>query len=98
MRSTRQWVGKATHVRQRLAHVDDVRAQVGFQNDVNALIAAVEDLETPRSKLPHGIEAMHELLPVHPLASPVIPRGQAQSALAQIARMRRSGRQRAKTA
>ncbi len=98
MRTTQQWVGKVTHVRQRLVHIDDVRAQVAFQNDVNLLLAAVDDLESTRPKLPHGIEATFELLPVQPLASPVSTRGRTRTALAQMARMRLAGRNRAKSA
>ena len=104
MRTTQQWVGKATHVRQRLAHVDDVRAQIAFQNDVNALIAAVEDLEATRTKLPHGIEAASEILPVRPLASPAVARAARTRAAPgsapapELARMREAGRSRARSA
>ncbi|HVR64744.1 MAG TPA: hypothetical protein VMU50_22745 [Polyangia bacterium] len=90
-------------MRQRLAHIDDVRAQVAFQNDVNALIAAVGDLEVPRSRLPNGIEAASEILPVQPLSSLVGARaaGRARAPLAgvpPVGRMRDAGRSRARSA
>ncbi|HEY2900181.1 MAG TPA: hypothetical protein VGL59_06380 [Polyangia bacterium] len=93
-----QWIGNVAHVRQLLIETDDVRNQVAFQNDVNLLLAAVEDLESPRPKLPHGIEATHGLLPAQPLANPPGPDApRSGGALAQLARLRRAGQTAAKS-
>ncbi len=60
---TQQWVGSIAEIRERLIGAKGVRDEVAFQNDVNALLSAVADLEAPVPKLPHGIEAPFGLLP-----------------------------------
>ncbi|HXI55379.1 MAG TPA: hypothetical protein VNO55_04940 [Polyangia bacterium] len=103
MRPAQQWVGKVTQVRKRLIGSRGVRDQVGFQNDVNCLLAAVAELETERPRLPHGIEATAELLPVQAIPNIVgarqgRPRSGTGSALAEMARMRWASKLRAKSA
>jgi hypothetical protein len=90
MRSTHQWVGNIVEVRERLIGAKGVRDDVAFQNDVNAMLSAVADMETGRPRVPHGIEAAFGLLPL--LADgPEVPRkiSRARAALSQLARMRR---------
>src|SRR6266404_3526595 len=99
MRPTQQWVGKVTQVRRRLIGTKGVRDLIGFQNDVNSLLAAVAELESARPKLPHGIEATGDLLPVQGIPNPASSRqGRARSTLAEIARMRWASKLRAKSA
>ncbi|HEX3698344.1 MAG TPA: hypothetical protein VH374_23430 [Polyangia bacterium] len=93
-----QWIGNVAHVRQLLIETDDVRNQVAFQNDVNLLLAAVADLESPRPKLPYGIEATFGLLPAQPLADPPdVDARRSRGALEQLTRMRQVGKAAAKS-
>ena len=93
MRPAQQWVGNVGEVRQRLIGTADVRDQVAFQNDVNALLAAVGDLESTRSELPHGIEATFGLLPARPQAVAGDGRpARTRAVLAHMADLRRVGK------
>jgi hypothetical protein len=90
MRSTHQWVGNIVEVRERLIGAKGVKDDVAFQNDVNAMLSAVADLEVGRPRVPHGIEAPFGLLPLI-AGGPEVTRkiSRARAALSQLARMRR---------
>jgi len=88
MRSTHQWVGNIVEVRERLIGAKGVRDDVAFQNDVNAMLSAVADLEAGRPRVPHGIEAPFGLLPLVADAPEVTRK--ISRARAALSRMRRS--------
>jgi hypothetical protein len=93
MRSAHQWVESIAKIRARLIGAKGVKDDVAFQNDVNALLSAVADLEPRTPKVPHGIEASFGLLPL--LAD--APDGPAKTsrtggALSQLVRRRRVAR------
>jgi len=58
-----EWVANVRHVRSQVTEATDLRSTIGFQNDVNALLAAVAALDAPGPRIPSGVEALFGILP-----------------------------------
>jgi hypothetical protein len=62
-RSSRQWVGRVADVRAQVASAGDLQATVGFQKDVNILLASVAALDAPGPHVPSTVQAAFGILP-----------------------------------
>lgn len=56
-----EWVGRK-QVRAQVLGPEDLKAAIEFQNDVNALLAAVSDLDAPAQRMQSGIQAVFGIL------------------------------------
>ena len=57
------WVGRTRDVRSQVTETADLKSTIAFQNDVNALLAAIAALDAPGPRLPSGVEAVFGILP-----------------------------------
>ena len=58
-----EWVASVRHVRSQVTEAADLKSTIAFQNDVNALLAAIAALDAPGPRIPSGVEALFGILP-----------------------------------
>jgi hypothetical protein len=58
-----EWVQSVRHVRSQVTEAADLKSTIAFQNDVNALLAAIAALDAPGPRIPSGVEALFGILP-----------------------------------